>query len=219
MGRAENTFSTRDSVGTPQEIIEPIVEILGPIGLDPCSHPGSIVPAAVRFYLPEYAPPGMPHGEPVPMPASGAAPAHVAIVGDGLVLPWGPGLGLVYVNPPYSRLSSEPWFLRALPHESAEHLRKLSGKGERQRDAAPPANPDETVWLVPVRTAGSWWQRDLVGVADRITFLDFRVQHVGEPDPSPFHQALAYRGPRAKLWHERATKMLGWTVPPEEVPF
>lgn len=215
MGRAENTFSTRDSVGTPKEIIEPIVEILGPIGLDPCSHPGSIVPAATRFYLPEYAPPGMPHGTPVAMPATGSTPAHVAVVGDGLVLPWGPGFGLVYVNPPYSRLSSEPWLLRALPH--GEDVRKLAGKGERRRDAASYAAPDEIVWLLPVRTAGSWWQTDLVAAANMITFLDFRVQHVGEADPSPFHQALAYRGSRAELWQERATEMLGWTVDPKYI--
>ena len=212
MGRSENTFSLRDSVGTPQRIIDAIVNILGPIGLDPCSHPGSIVPAATRFYLPEYAPPGMPHGEPVAMPASGNTLAHVAVVGDGLVLPWGPGFGLVYVNPPYSRLSSEPWILRALPNGA--DVRKRTEKGERKRDAASYAESDEVVWLLPVRTAGSWWQTDLVATADRITFLNFRVQHVGEDDPSPFHQCLAYRGSRAELWQEKANAKLGWTPAP-----
>lgn len=210
MGRAEHTFSTRDSVGTPREVYEPIIHALGPIGLDPCSHPGSVVQAAVRYYLPQYAPAGMAHGTPVSLAAHGQVPAHVAVVGDGLELPWGP-LGLVYVNPPYSRLSEEGWILRGASTPTSP----ASGKNERKRTPAPPGRADEVVWLLPVRTAGSWWQRDLVTVADTITFLRFRVQHTGEQDPSPFHQALAYRGPRHEAWAKFATRELGWTVRPK----
>lgn len=210
MGKNENTFSTRDAVCTPLEIVEPVVSILGPIGLDPCSHPNSVVPARVRYFLPEYAP-GAPLGEPIQMNG------FIAVVGNGLAMPWGPGLGLVYLNPPYSPLDHEPWFLRALPEDQAAHVRALSKKNSRKRLYAPTALPDECLWLVPVRTAGGWWQIDVVHVASMITFLDFRVQHVGEPHPSPFHQALVYRGPRAALWKREAEKRLGWTVPPREL--
>lgn len=214
MGRSDHTFSERDSVGTPPEIFEPIMQILDrPIGLDPCSHPGSLVPAAVRYYLPEYAPAGMPHGQPVALSAFGATPAHVAVVGDGLVMPWGPNLGLVYCNPPYSKLKSAPWILRA--HRELALIEELRGAlraHSQKRLPTTPGCPDEIVWLLPVRTAGSWWQIDLTGTADVITFLDRRVKHTGEPDPSPFHQALAYRGSRARLWKEKAEKLLGWSV-------
>lgn len=217
MGKGENTFSERDRVGTPPRVFDAIRHILGPIGLDPCSHPGSQVPAKVRYYLPEYAPPGMP--QVFPMPAYGLTPAHVAVIGDGLVLPWR-GFGLVYVNPPYSALSEDPWILRgAGDQQEFDVLRERPGKGERKRKHAPAGAPDEIVWLLPVRTAGSWWQVDLVNIADQITFLNFRVKHTNEPDPSPFHQALAYRGPRAKHWKERAEALLGWTIPPQEIPF
>lgn len=241
MGRGENTFSLRDSVFTPAAITDPVQEILGPIWLDPCSHPNSIVPALVRYYLPEYAP-GFSMNTPIVMPATPktlthrtkekrngvevevehhvpiVVPAHVAVVGDGLVLPWGPG-GLVFVNPPYSNLSEEPWFLRALRGAELEHAMSLFEKGGRKRLTPTPSFGEEFVWFVPVRTAGSWWQLDVVQTATMITFLNFRVQHVNEPHPSPFHQCLIYRGPRGRLWKERATKLFGWTVAPDEVSF
>lgn len=220
MGRGENTFSVRDSVGTPPEVYEPITHALGPIGLDPCSHPGSVVPAQVRYYLPEYAPPGMPHGTPVAMPAYGQTPAHVAVVGDGLVLPWGPRLGLVYVNPPYSKLSEQPWILRGARDQlELDVIRSIPGKGDRKRQHATVSGASEIVWFLPVRTAGGWWQIDLTKIADSITFLNYRVKHTNEPDPSPFHQALAYRGPRLEHWMKFAKRELGWTVRPEEIPF
>jgi hypothetical protein len=231
VGRAENTFSLRDAVFTPASITDPIQTILGPIGLDPCSHPHSPVPAAVRYYLPEYTPPGFPQGEPVPMTSATVGgigeigeivttPPHIAVAGDGLVMPWGPGLGLVFINPPYSKLSEEPWFLRALRGVELEQAHAAAdGAHEKKRRLPTPSFAEELVWFVPVRTAGSWWQVDVVRVANMITFLNFRVRHVGEKHASPFHQALIYRGPRAAWWKERAEKMLGWTVPPDEVPF
>lgn len=217
MGKSENTFSERDSVGTPPRVFNEIIRILGPIGLDPCSHPGSLVPARVRYYLEQYAPVGMPQGVPVQMHVRGAVPAHVAVVGSGLVLPWGPGLGLVYVNPPYSVLSAAPWILRGMNTQAEfDRVLALPEKGERKRQLAVCGAPDEIVWLLPVRTAGSWWQHDLWETADAITFLNFRVQHTGEPDPSPFHQTLAYRGPRAAHWKREAERTLGRTFMTQE---
>ena len=209
MGKAESSFQLRDTVGTPKEVYEPIVACLGPIGLDPCSHPGSLVPAAVRYYLPEYVPAGTPASVPLRVEARGEVPGHMAIVGDGLSLPWGPGLGLVYVNPPYSQLAEHPWLLRSLPDAASL---TAPAKGARKRTMAEPAMPDEVLWFLPVRTAGSWWQRDLLAVADVVTFLRFRVKHTGEQNRSPFHQALAYRGPRAERWAAFASAELGWTV-------
>lgn len=209
MGRVESSFRLRDTVGSPKEVFEPIVACLGPIGLDPASHPGSLVPAAVRYYLPEHVPAGTPASVPLRVESHGEVPAHMAIVGDGLRLPWGPGLGLVYVNPPYSQLVEHPWLLRGLPGPA---VLGEQAKGARKRSAAEPGQPDEVLWLLPVRTAGSWWQRDLLAVANVITFLRFRVKHTGEVNPSPFHQALAYRGPRAERWAAFASAELGWTV-------
>jgi DNA N-6-adenine-methyltransferase (Dam). len=58
---------------TPQWVID-LVELLGPIDLDPCWAPGSLVNAR-RYYTKET---------------------------DGLNKPWDTG-GLIYVNPPYGR--------------------------------------------------------------------------------------------------------------------
>lgn len=63
--------SDRMDWNTPQEVIDALAP-LGPIGLDPCSNAGSIVPAAVAW----------------------------TEVDDGLPRAW-TGFGLVYVNPPY----------------------------------------------------------------------------------------------------------------------
>lgn len=59
---------------TPREI----VDLLGPVALDPCAHPGSLVQADLRAILAEGV--------------------------DGLALPWAEAGGLVFVNPPYSDL-------------------------------------------------------------------------------------------------------------------
>jgi hypothetical protein len=108
------------------------------------------------------------------------------IFGDALEVSWG-GMGLTFWNPPYSRLSRAPWVLKAL-------------------------EADEAIGFLPVRTAGAWWQKQ-VTKHTLVTFLNFRVKHVAEKDPSPFHQCLIYQGPRAELWKKRADR-LGWTVRP-----
>ena len=52
MGKSEHTLSTNDEVCTPAAIYDRVVEILGPIGFDPCSHPSSTVPAQTQVLLP-----------------------------------------------------------------------------------------------------------------------------------------------------------------------
>ena len=90
MGKKENEFSPDDEVGTPKYLLDAIERVLGPIGLDPCSHPNAIVACEVAILLPQYAPAVSPF-------------AKETIYGDGLAVPWD-GCGLVYVNPPYSDL-------------------------------------------------------------------------------------------------------------------
>jgi len=97
MGKKENEFSRDDTVGTPTYILSAIVEVLGPIALDPCSHPAAVVPCEVAILLPEYAP-------------ARSSFARETRYGDGLAFQWD-GRGLVYVNPPYSDLG--PWCEKA----------------------------------------------------------------------------------------------------------
>jgi hypothetical protein len=180
MGKSEHTLSTNDEVCTPAAVYDRIVEILGPIGFDPCSHPASTVPSETQVLLPRY------WTDPLkPCPAEESGGEQLTIYGDGLSFNWG-GMGLVYVNPPYSLLPKQPWVRKA-------------------REEA-----DEAVLLLPVRTAGAWWQ-DEVTRCSAVTFLRGRVQHDGEEQGAPFHQALVYCGPRADLWLAKASA-LGWTV-------
>jgi hypothetical protein len=180
MGKSEHAFTTNDEVCTPATVYERIVEILGPIGFDPCSHPASTVPSETQVLLPRYwTDPSK------PAPAEEDDGKQLTIYGDGLSFNWA-GMGLVYVNPPYSRLPREPWVAKA-------------------RDEA-----DEAVLLLPVRTAGAWWQDEITRCA-AVTFLRGRVTHEGEEQGAPFHQALIYCGTRAALWCEKA-QALGWTV-------
>lgn len=189
MGKSEHTLSKQDSVCTPQAIWQPIVDCLGEIGFDPCSHPASTVPALTRVLLPELywthptdpAPPVQDCGD------------HDVLWGDGLDFTW-KGVGLVWLNGPYSLLGKRP-FIQKFQNEA-----------------------DEAAGLFPVRTATKWWQDELI-FCSAITFLKQRVAHdnvftrEGEPtdDPSPFGQALVYCGPRVELWCAQIGK-LGWTV-------
>lgn len=180
VGKNENTLNTNDAVCTPPEIFEPILAALGPIGFDPCSHPASNVPAATQVLLPRY------WTDPDKPPPSEEQNGETLVLwGSGLDFHWG-GMGLVFVNPPYSELSKKPWIAKA-------------------RDEA-----DEAVLFLPVRTAGAWWQ-DEITRCQAITFLRGRITHDGETVGAPFHQCLVYCGPRVEQWLPHAVK-LGWTV-------
>ena len=189
MGKSEHTLSKQDTVCTPEAIWGPIVAALGPIGLDPTSHPASTVPAQTQILLPDLywtdpdheAPPVSEYGD------------HDVLWGDGLNYSW-KGCGLVWGNFPYSLLGKRKFIWKA-QHEA-----------------------DEFAGLFPVRTATQWWQKEII-YSSAITFLETRVTHdncydkKGEltDDPSPFGQALVYCGPRVELWYQELGK-LGWTV-------
>lgn len=85
MGRLENDVSTLDHYTTPERVWGPIVQHMGPIGLDPFSNPHSKVPARVKF--------------------TNWGPKHLLPDGmfqaDGFIEPWG-GYGLTFVNGPFS---------------------------------------------------------------------------------------------------------------------
>lgn len=82
------TSSNNEHWNTPNTILAPIKNRLGPIALDPCSNAGSIVSAKTAWYGPGLnSPDGLVH--------------------DGLLESWQAG-GIVYVNPPYGRKIT-PW--------------------------------------------------------------------------------------------------------------
>lgn len=93
--------SARDSWNTPPEVLD-LVRKLGPIGLDPCSNPASLVGASQEWSL------------------EGGQ--------DGLALSW-LGYGLVFVNPPYGREIRE-WVLRCemSAHDGAEIVALLPAR-------------------------------------------------------------------------------------------
>ena len=74
--------SEKPSWCTPHEVLYRVCLAVGPIGLDPCSNPQSIVGAAIEWSLE--------NGD------------------DGLAAPWR-GLGPVYVNCPYARGEMAQW--------------------------------------------------------------------------------------------------------------
>lgn len=88
--------SARDDWNTPRVICN-LVERLGPIGLDPCSNAGSIVPARVKWTIDD----------------DGLSPSR----------PWSATLfrssdEIIYVNPPYGR-AIRHWVARADQEYSA----------------------------------------------------------------------------------------------------
>ena len=89
MGKIESALTENDEWGTPSYLLDQIVRVLGPIGLDPCSHPDAAVPCTTAILLPGYA------------PRTTNPYATRTVYADGLEIVWR-GHGLVYLNPPYS---------------------------------------------------------------------------------------------------------------------
>jgi phage N-6-adenine-methyltransferase len=153
MGLPESAFKKNDGYCTPAEVYAPLVACLGPIGLDPCASAHSSVPATRKVFLPE----------------------------DGLAITWNDH-GLVYVNPPFSKI--RPWV------EKASH------------------DGDEVVLLLPARTGAVWFQ-DFVEPCDEILFWGGRVWFEGAPAQAPFHCVLAYWGTRVEEF-QAAFYECGW---------
>lgn len=103
MGKAENRLGEDDTHCTPRYLLDPIETQLGPIGLDPCSHPRSVVNSELAVMLPVYK-----FGAHPDVIATYAKGAKVILFGDGFARRWD-GDGLVFCNPPYSELDRWLW--------------------------------------------------------------------------------------------------------------
>lgn len=104
MGKAEHILGVDDTHCTPRYLLDPIEEKLGPIGLDPCSHPRSVVNSELAVMLPLYQI-GV---RPDVMLETYAKGARMIEFGDGFAKVWN-GHGLVFVNSPYSELDRWLW--------------------------------------------------------------------------------------------------------------
>ena len=146
MGWNESQYTETKSNdwGTPDEVLQPLQEHFEGIGLDPCANPNALLEARRNITLPE----------------------------DGLLADWS-GHGLVYINPPFSKI--KPW------------VEKAASEG------------DEVILLLPARTGSVWWQT-YVAPADVILFWRGRLTFYGAKDIAPFHCALVYWGVRPELF-------------------
>lgn len=116
MGKRERKARGEGELGqtvlTPPEVFNPCLVALGrtSFDLDPCSHPGSVVPADVRIMLPVHR---------------GAPTAGLILWGDGLERPWS---GAVFENPPYVELQHEPRWLSKLATEASPGIAYLPAR-------------------------------------------------------------------------------------------
>lgn len=131
--------SSSDDWCTPQCVLDRVYRV-GRVALDPCSNASSIVRAEQHIMLPQ----------------------------DGLTAPWRVD-GLVYVNPPYSRLQQRKWLSRCAAH------------------------PGEVIALVPARTDTQAWH-EFAPTADAICYWRGRLRFVDAPASAPFPSALLYWG-------------------------
>ena len=108
MGKKENERSKNDEVCTPEEVFRPVLDALGwdCFDLDPCSHPGAIVPVKRRVLLPMYM-----HKT---LNVSGSF-CRRTTYGSGLDISW--RNQRVWLNAPYSQLQhmkKYPWLEKAV---------------------------------------------------------------------------------------------------------
>lgn len=194
MGVPESALSTNDVYGTPKYILDPIVRAFGRIGLDPASHPISIVESDTAILLPEYA----------PQIVRGALRTAYA---NGLHVDWR-GHGFVFCNPPYSDGTAR----RTKAEKAEDGALEAAGLPVPKRDK--PNNGGladflamawclrrdfsvESCLLVPARTGNVYWPH-AAGKADVEVRLS-RVTHLNQPTHAPFHSMLLYFGPRVEL--------------------
>lgn len=166
MGLPESAFGVNDEHLTPLEVFEPILRHFGPIALDPCSHPDSIVPAHTRILLPRY----------------GQLSGFTSY--DGLEFSWD-GWGRVFLNPPYGRTEGglERW------------TRKASQEGDEVFSLLPVRTSGRAWqrWVFPC-DAICWWEGRIthVGSSDPAPFHQ-AVTYWG-PDPARFERAFEHAG-------------------------
>lgn len=170
MGKAENQLGVDDTWGTSAELLEGIAP-LGPIGLDPCSHPKSLVRSREAILLPTYRFARDEQGalrSPLVRLEEQDAPrpryAERVIWGDGLRERWD-GRGLLYINEPFSELGL--W------------LDKAAREG------------DSVIMLAPIRSGNKEWAP--ANTADVRCDLP-RQTFNGADVHAPFHLCLLWWG-------------------------
>ena len=131
MAFSEHAYEPRpdsNTWGTPDEVLNPIYEHFGDIGLDPCGSYDRRL-CALHTVVP-YDGPGVPQTEWAHLRAmDGNRPG--GYMGDGLAYSWD-NYGLVFVNPPFNN--------------AGKWAEKAAKEG------------DEVILLLPVRTGSKWWQ-------------------------------------------------------------
>ncbi len=173
MGKSEHELSENDSWCTPAEVLDPIYEHFGGIGLDPFGDPSGIVCAANYFTVHD-ADAGYAY-------ASRAACEQGVVVnceiddGGSLMRSWA-NRGLVFANGPFS--ICKDWVPKAYQEAQAGV---------------------ELILLLPVRTGSNYWQ-SYVSRADAIIFWKGRLKFLGAKYIAPFHCALIYYGPRVETF-------------------
>ena len=148
------TSSKNEHWCTPNVILQPLRDHLGPILLDPCSNPGSIVGAQRSFCGP------------------------LAGDLDGLVESWQVN-GLVYVNPPYGR-KIVPWIKKCAAEAAITKSLALTRTGNPNTEIVllGPARTD-TKWfqrvVLPTADAVILWEGRLKfeGAKDPAVFPSF----------------------------------------------
>lgn len=173
---AEHIFKTPTDVWCTSEVVwGPLVRAFGAIGLDPCSNAQSGVPACVRvFYdVPTWAQPALEQRF--------AAQGVRVLFASGLDVCW-TGYGLVYINPPFSKIG--PWVDKI-----------AAGEG------------DDVVLLIPSRTGAGFFQDGILPTVSATCWLrrggpGSRIYEVakGIPPPAhpPWHSVLHYWGDKVE---------------------
>ncbi len=194
MGKLENRVrsangegQSNDKVFTPEYILSTIERVLGPIGLDPCSNPKSIVRSTTAIMLPEYYPAVAPF-------------AQRTVFADGLQVRWS-GHGLVWCNFPYSDPLFKLFLAKATQDgdEIAALVPVRTGNRYWTKTAA---LADVEVWLPRVKHHG---QKTHAPFNQWLLYFGGRVEaalglgSLGPVRVNPRHTRLAVQGDRRFL--------------------
>jgi hypothetical protein len=167
---------------TPAWLLD-LVRKVGTIGLDPCTDEKNPVCA------PTFCTPGGTYD------VVGLGSVTKANNDDGLWFHWSQaGIGIVFVNPPYSRQDSPHWAAKIAAEAQAGC---------------------EIIALLPARVDTGWWHDYIAAHADAACFLRGRPRHSRPGEEAEgagkFPSVVVYFGDRAKAFR-RVFSGAGWLV-------